>query len=111
MLRYWRQRIDLTDILVWGIGISIGLVVVVGTIATLQSGKYSPATWLDLTVKGLALGVGCGLIAVGYTLVYGILRMINLAPMHLFMSGRFRAVFVANALNRSGFLNQHPVIS
>jgi len=111
MLRYWRQRIDFTDIMVWGIGISIGLVVVVGTIATLQSGKYSLATWLDLTVKGLALGGVYALIAMGYTLVYGILRMINFAHSEVFMSGPFTAVFLANALNRSGFLNRHPVIS
>ncbi|HSF82665.1 MAG TPA: branched-chain amino acid ABC transporter permease [Anaerolineales bacterium] len=111
MLRNWRQRIDFTDIMVWGIGLAIGLVVVVGTISTLQSGKYTLATWLDLMVKGLALGGVYALIAMGYTLVYGILRMINFAHGEVFMSGPFTAVFLANALNRSGYLNQHPVIS
>src|SRR3990172_6744843 len=111
MLRTWRQRITLTDIIVWTIGVAIGLVIIIGTIATLNSGKYSPATWLDLTVKGLALGGVYALIAMGYTLVYGILRMINFAHSEVFMSGPFTAVFLANALNRSGFLNQHPVIS
>jgi branched-chain amino acid transport system permease protein len=111
MLRNWRQRITLTDIVVWGIGISIGAVIVIGTILTLRSGKYSPATWLDLTVKGLALGGVYALIAMGYTLVYGILRMINFAHSEVFMSGPFTAVFLANALARSGFLDRQPVIS
>jgi branched-chain amino acid transport system permease protein len=111
MLRNWRQRVTITDILVWGIGVAIGVVVIVGTIATLRSGKYSPATWLDLTVKGLALGGVYALIAMGYTLVYGILRMINFAHSEVFMSGPFTAVFLANALARSGFLERQPVIS
>jgi branched-chain amino acid transport system permease protein len=111
MLRNWRQRVTITDILVWGIGVAIGVVVIVGTIATLRSGKYSPATWLDLTIKGLALGGVYALIAMGYTLVYGILRMINFAHSEVFMSGPFTAVFLANALARSGFLERQPVIS
>ncbi|OGO26496.1 MAG: amino acid ABC transporter [Chloroflexi bacterium RBG_16_52_11] len=111
MLRTWRQRITLTDIIVWTIGVAIGLVIIIGTIATLNSGKYSPATWLDLTVKGLALGGVYALIAMGYTLVYGILRMINFAHSEVFMSGPFTAVFLANALARSGFLDRQPLIS
>jgi branched-chain amino acid transport system permease protein len=111
MLRNWRQRFTFTDFLVWGLGVAIGVVVIVGTIATLRSGKYSGATWLDLTVKGLALGGVYALIAMGYTLVYGILRMINFAHSEVFMSGPFTAVFLANAFNRSGFLDRQPVIS
>jgi len=110
MLRNWRQRITFTDLLVWGIGAAIGVVIVVGTIATLRSGKYAPSVWLDLTVKGLALGGVYALIAMGYTLVYGILRMINFAHSEVFMSGPFTAVFFANAMARSGFLDRQPVI-
>jgi branched-chain amino acid transport system permease protein len=110
MLRNLRQRITLIDIVVWAIGITIGAVVVIGTIATLRSGKYSPETWLDLTVKGLALGGVYALIAMGYTLVYGILRMINFAHSEVFMSGPFTAVFLANALSRSGFLDRQPLL-
>jgi branched-chain amino acid transport system permease protein len=111
MLRTWRQRITLADVLVWAIGLSIAVVVVVGTISTLQSGKYSTGSWIDLLIRGVALGGVYALIAMGYTLVYGILKMINFAHSEVFMSGPFTAVFLANALNGSGFLNQHPVIS
>ncbi|MBN2117510.1 MAG: branched-chain amino acid ABC transporter permease [Anaerolineales bacterium] len=110
MLRTWRQRITLTDIVVWAIGVAIGAVIIIGTIATLRSGKYSANTWLDLTVKGLALGGVYALIAMGYTLVYGILRMINFAHSEVFMSGPFTAVFLANALSRSGFMDRQPLI-
>jgi branched-chain amino acid transport system permease protein len=109
MRRNWLQRVTITDIVVWGIGVSIGIVLVWGTIVTLRSGKYTPATWLDLTIKGLALGGVYALIAMGYTLVYGILRMINFAHSEVFMSGPFTAVFLANALARSGFMDSNPL--
>jgi branched-chain amino acid transport system permease protein len=84
---------------------------VVGSIRTLQSGKYAASVWLDLTIKGLALGGVYALIAMGYTMVYGILRMINFAHSEVFMSGPFTAVFLANALAKSGFLNKQPLLS
>jgi branched-chain amino acid transport system permease protein len=111
MLQAWRQRLTLTDVLVWAIGLSIGTVVVVGSATTLSLGKYNWLNWLDLAIKGLALGGVYALIALGYTLVYGILRMINFAHSEVFMSGPFTAVFLANALARSGFLERQPVLS
>ncbi|MCS7221316.1 MAG: branched-chain amino acid ABC transporter permease [Anaerolineae bacterium] len=111
MLQAWRQRLTLADVLVWVIGLSIGTIVVVGSAATLSLGKYTWLNWLDLAIKGLALGGVYALIALGYTLVYGILRMINFAHSEVFMSGPFTAVFLANALARSGFLDQYPIPS
>ncbi len=111
MLRTLRQRITFADILVWAIGVAIAVMVIWGTIATLESGKYNAAGWIDLTIRGLALGGVYALIAMGYTLVYGILKMINFAHSEVFMSGPFTAVFLANGLSNSGFLNQHPIIS
>jgi branched-chain amino acid transport system permease protein len=111
MLRTFRQRITPTDVIIWLIGLLIAVVVVYGSYVTLASGKYSLENWLDLTVSGLAIGGVYALIALGYTLVYGILRMINFAHSEVFMSGPFTAVFLADALNRAGFLNRHPVLS
>ncbi|OGO58937.1 MAG: amino acid ABC transporter [Chloroflexi bacterium RBG_19FT_COMBO_47_9] len=111
MLRTLRQRITITDIFIWVIGLSIAGVVIWGTITTLEQGRYSGSSWLDLTIKGLALGGVYALIAMGYTMVYGILKMINFAHSEVFMSGPFTAVFVALGLDKSGFLNQQPVIS
>jgi branched-chain amino acid transport system permease protein len=111
MLRTWRQRITITDIFIWLIGLSIAGIVVWGIIATIQGGRYSGSTWLDLTIKGLALGGVYALIAMGYTMVYGILKMINFAHSEVFMSGPFTAVFIAISFSKSGFLNSQPVIS
>ena len=111
MLRTLRQRTTFTDIVIWAIGLAIAVVVVIGTISTLRSGKYSAETWIDLFISGLSLGSVYALIALGYTLVYGILRMINFAHSEVFMSGPFTAVFVAQALNGAGLLERSPVLS
>ena len=111
MLHAWRQRVTATDVMVWAIGILIAIAVVVGSIITLQGGKYSLGSWISLLVRGVALGGVYALIAMGYTLVYGILKMINFAHSEVFMSGPFTAVFLANALKATGFLDKHPFIS
>ncbi len=106
MLRTWRQRLTLTDIFIWLIGLSIAALVIWGTITTLQQGKYPGSVWLDLTIKGLALGGVYALIAMGYTMVYGILKMINFAHSEVFMSGPFTAVFVAHRVVQIRFSRQ-----
>jgi branched-chain amino acid transport system permease protein len=111
MLRTWRQRITITDIVVWAIGLSIAVMVIYGSIETLALGKYVSAQWIDLTITGLALGGVYALIALGYTLVYGILRMINFAHSEVFMSGSFTAVFAADALVAVGWWNTYPWLS
>jgi len=111
MLRTLRQRITVADIVVWIIGLAIAFVVVYGSAKTLQAGKYDARVWIDLIITGLALGGVYALIALGYTIVYGVLKMINFAHSEIFMSGPFTAVFLALALNKSGFWNSHPFIS
>jgi branched-chain amino acid transport system permease protein len=55
------------------------------------------AFW-NLTVQGLALGSIYALIALGYTLVYGVLRLINFAHSEVFMVGTMGALFGASKL-------------
>jgi len=52
----------------------------------------------QLVVNGLALGSIYALIALGYTMVYGILRLINFAHGEIFMVGTFVGLFTARAL-------------
>ncbi|MEW6405059.1 MAG: branched-chain amino acid ABC transporter permease [Chloroflexota bacterium] len=111
MFRNWMQRITLTDVVIWAIGLIILVGVIWGSIVTLGTGKYSTATWIDLTIIGLALGGVYALIALGYTLVYGILRMINFAHSEVFMSGPFTATFAAWALVAAGWWNKYPIPS
>ena len=111
MLHNWRQRITINDIIVWAIGIILAVGVIYGTIITLHKQIYSGTTWIDLALTGLALGSIYALIPLGYTLVYGILKIINFAHGEVFMSGPFTAVFLAIYLDNTGFLNTHPIFS
>ncbi len=52
----------------------------------------------NLLVGGLANGFLYALIALGYTLVYGVLQLINFAHSEVFMSGAFAGYFVLNAV-------------
>jgi len=52
-------------------------------------------TFWDLTVTGLALGSIYALVALGYTLVYGVLRLINFAHAEIFMVGTFGALLAS----------------
>lgn len=49
---------------------------------------------LEQTVNGLQLGAVYALIALGYTMVYGVLRLINFAHGDIFMFGAFTAYFL-----------------
>ncbi|MEN9305553.1 MAG: hypothetical protein RLY76_821 [Actinomycetota bacterium] len=49
------------------------------------------AFW-SLTFDGIALGAIYGLISLGYTLVYGVLRLINFAHSEVFMIGTFASI-------------------
>jgi len=53
---------------------------------------------VELTVTGLVLGAVYGLVALGYTLVYGVLQLINFAHSEVWMYGSFAAVWVTVAL-------------
>jgi len=51
-----------------------------------------------LLVGGVATGFIYGMVAIGYTLVYGVLRLINFAHSEIFMCGGFASYFVLKAL-------------
>ena len=54
--------------------------------------------WLQQLINGLALGSIYALIALGYTMVYGVLRFINFAHSDVLMLGAFAAFFLAPML-------------
>jgi branched-chain amino acid transport system permease protein len=111
MLKGWRERFSGTDLVMWLIGAGIVVSIIVGSVATLASGRYAGRHWFDFMIFGLAQGSVYALIAMGYTMVYGVLRMINFAHSEVFMSGPYTAYFVAAAFYRSGFLDSHPFLS
>jgi len=111
MLKRWREKITPTDVVMWLIGATILTLVIWGSTATLSEGKYSAYHWFDFVIFGLAQGSIYALIAMGYTMVYGTLRMINFAHSEVFMSGPYTAYYVAAAFYSSGFLDRHPIAS
>ena len=72
-------------------------------------GAYGADTWVRLAISGIILGSVYAVIALGYTLVYGILFMINFAHGDVMMLGSFTGFFTLTALNASGFMNRSPV--
>jgi len=55
---------------------------------------------LQQLINGLALGAIYALIALGYTMVYGVLRFINFAHGDVFMLGAFAGYFLSPLVNR-----------
>jgi branched-chain amino acid transport system permease protein len=100
-----------TDIVMWSIGGVLLVLIVWGSTSTIIKGTYSTRHWIDFVIFGLAQGSIYALIAMGYTMVYGVLRMINFAHSEVFMSGPYTAYFFAAYFYRSGLLDSHPVIS
>ena len=52
----------------------------------------------NLVVSGIAIGTVYALIALGYTLVYGVLQLINFAHSEVFMAGAFAGLILVNVL-------------
>src|SRR5437764_491975 len=105
------QRLPLRQLIQILLAILIVAFVAIGSYKTLTlpSGEgYDPSTWKAFVISGVAQGGIYALIAIGYTLVYGVLRMINFAHGEVFMMGCFVSFFFADAYSSSGFLNRHP---
>lgn len=82
---------------------------------------FGADVWTRIAISGLILGGMYALIAIGYTLVYGILFMINFAHGEVMMIGSFGGYFVFEILKNIPtpteadpnltFLNAQPVLS
>lgn len=111
VLRRFRDRFSWVTFFLQLIRIVAVVLVAWGIRNTLVSEKYTLEQWGTLFFAGLAQGSIYALIALGYTLVYGILLMINFAHGEVFMAGAFTAAFLANAFKASGFLDAQPLIA
>ena len=105
------KRVTFVGVVLWSLRVIVVIVVVGGTIGTLIRGRYTIDQWFDFVMFGLTIGGVYALIALGYTMVYGILRLINFAHGDITMTGAFTAFFLARSLDRSGFLDAHPILS
>jgi len=101
------RRFSFVDAFLWAFRAAVIAVVLVGSVATLIAGRYTGRQWTDFIEFGLAQGGIYAMIALGYTMVYGVLNMINFAHGEVFMSGAYTAYFVAAPLAAAGFLNRY----
>jgi len=62
---------------------------------------------LQQVINGLSLGAMYALLALGFTMVYGIIELINFAHFNVFMVGSFIALWMMQAL---GFVGQAEVL-
>jgi branched-chain amino acid transport system permease protein len=60
------------------------------------------STFLQQLINGVSLGAIYSLIALGYTMVYGVLKLINFAHGDVYMVGAFMGYYMANGLGARG---------
>src|SRR5271168_4151454 len=104
-------RFTFVDVILWGLRIGVVFVVVGGTIGTLVKGRYGAAQWVEFLVFGLTIGSVYALVALGYTMVYGVLRLINFAHGDIMMTGAFSGYFVASHFAETGLLDRDPALA
>ena len=110
MLKRYFENLSWVDIFLRVFQIAAIVVIVIGVYNTVTTARYTSAQWATLVFAGLAQGSVYALIALGYTLVYGILLMINFAHGEVYMAGAFTAVFLADYLSSIGILDSNPVL-
>ena len=106
-----RLHINFVEAVLWLVRILAILAVVIGSYVSLSSGRLSAEQWLNFVVIGVGQGAIYALIALGYTMVYGILGFINFAHGEVFMSGAMVGAFAANSLAQVGMWTENPFLS
>src|SRR5260370_3886043 len=96
------SRITFVDVVLWGLRVGVVIIVVGGTVGTLIKGRYGAAQWFDFLIFGLTIGSVYALVALGYTMVYGVLRLINFAHGDIMITGAFSGHFVASQFAETG---------
>ncbi len=120
-----KRRFGFVDSFLWAVRIGALVFVVVGIFGipgvaggpegslfkTLSGEGVSGEAWRDLFISGLAQGSMYGMIALGYSLVYGVLGFINFAHGEVFMSGALVSFFAADAFATAGIWESQPVLA
>ncbi len=107
----WLRRASWVDWFLLALRLLVVGVVGTGFISGLLHPRYGREEWLSFLAFGLTIGAIYALIALGYTMVYGILRMVNFAHGDVFMTGGYAACFSLVACNRAGLLASQPLLS
>ena len=105
------SRITPVSVFLWGLRIAAVAVIFYGSFLSISSGRLTGSQWRDLLVFGVSTGSVYALIALGYTMVYGVLRFINFAHGEVFMVGAMMAFYVANGLATTTLWVSNPFVS
>lgn len=109
-LSRFRSWFGKSSIQILGLIFVILLVYRIYYVATTQD-PYGATYWYFQLSNGLILGGVYALIALGYTLIYGILFMINFAHGEVLMMGGFAGFFMLQLLDSWGWTNGEPWLS
>lgn len=90
--------------MVRGLGVLIIALVAWRVVAVGLAEGYPASFWMSQVINGLVLGGVYALVALGYTLVYGILLMINFAHGDVMMIGGFTGFFALQFFMALGWL-------
>jgi branched-chain amino acid transport system permease protein len=93
------------------VGILIVILLIGRIIFVAQEQSYPLSYWSFQVINGLVLGGVYALVALGYTLVYGILFMINFAHGEVLMMGGFAGFFMLKYMTSIGWTNGTPLQS
>jgi branched-chain amino acid transport system permease protein len=102
------SQLSSSQITLWVIALLVIAFVAWRLYGTISQGKYGPDVWILQTVNGSVQGAMYALIALGYTMVYGILFMINFAHGEIFMIGAMAGYFTLVGFDESGMLAPTP---
>jgi branched-chain amino acid transport system permease protein len=70
---------------------------------------FNWSTFAEQIVNGLTVGSFYALIALGYSMVYGVLTMINFAHGEIFMVGAYVGLYTINGLTDIGMMEASPL--
>lgn len=108
-------KLSWVDSFLWFIRVAAIITIAVGIAGSVQkftAGEGPTAeAWRDLIISSISTGSMYGLIALGYSMVYGVLGFINFAHGEVFMSGTMVGLISATILFNNGFWDSNPYIS
>ena len=104
----WVRQATPVDWFLLGLRVVVVALVAIGVLSGLWRPRYDRAEWFSFVSFGLTMGAIYALIALGYTMVYGILRMVNFAHGDVFMFGAYASCFTLIACQRNGVLGPWP---
>ena len=110
-----RFKFNWVDSFLWFVRVAAIIAITVGIVGSFQNFAAgegpSAVAWRDLIISSISTGSMYGLIALGYSMVYGVLGFINFAHGEVFMSGTMVGLISATLLFNNGFWESNPIIS